>query len=121
MLPVARGTLAGLQQVPGSVVDAARGMGMTRLQIFRHVEAPLALPVVLGGVRSATIQAIGLAAVTALIGAGGLGSIMFEGLFSSVQDLILLGVIPIVVLGLLADVAFKVLTGLFSLESGVRK
>ncbi len=120
LLPVARGTLAGLEQVPVSVLDAARGMGMTRLQIFRRVEAPLALPVVLGGVRSATIQAIGLAAITALIGAGGLGSIMFEGLFSSAQDLILLGVIPIVVLGLLADLAFKVLTGFTSAESGLR-
>jgi osmoprotectant transport system permease protein len=97
LLPVARSTLAGLAQVPTSVVQAANGLGLTRVQVFCWVNVPLALPVVLGGVRTATIQAIGLAAVTALIGAGGLGSIMFEGLFSSAQDLVLLGVLPIIV------------------------
>ncbi|WP_245660954.1 ABC transporter permease [Polaromonas jejuensis] len=114
LLPVVRGTVAGLEQVPSSVIDAATGMGMTRLQIFGRVEFPLALPVVLGGVRTAIIQAVGLAAVTALIGAGGLGAIMFEGLFSSAQDLVLLGVVPIIVLGALADAAFKALISLVS-------
>ena len=107
LLPVVRGTLAGLAQVPTSVVQAASGLGLTRAQVFWQVNVPLALPVVLGGVRTATIQAIGLAAVTALIGAGGLGSIMFEGLFSSAQDLVLLGVLPIIALGVLADGLFK--------------
>ena len=107
LLPVVRSTLAGLGQVPSSVVQAANGLGLTRAQAFWWVDVPLALPVVLGGVRTATIQAIGLAAVTALIGAGGLGSIMFEGLFSSAQDLVLLGVLPIIALGALADGLFK--------------
>ena len=114
LLPVVRATLAGLGQVPPSVVDAAQGLGLTRAQAFWWVDVPLALPVVLGGVRTATIQAIGLAAVTALIGAGGLGSIMFEGLFSSAQDLVLLGVLPIIALGVLADGLFK---GLIRLSS----
>jgi osmoprotectant transport system permease protein len=114
LLPVVRATVAGLEQVSSSVIDAATGMGMTRFQIFGRVEFPLALPVVLGGVRTAIIQAVGLAAVTALIGAGGLGAIMFEGLFSSAQDLVLLGVVPIIALGVLADVAFKVLISLTS-------
>jgi osmoprotectant transport system permease protein len=107
LLPVVRGTLAGLAQVPSSVAQAANGLGLTRAQVFWRVNVPLALPVVLGGMRTATIQAIGLAAVTALIGAGGLGSIMFEGLFSSAQDLVLLGVLPIIALGVLADGLFK--------------
>jgi osmoprotectant transport system permease protein len=107
LLPVVRGTLAGLSQVPSSVTQAARGLGMSDARIFWHAEVPLALPVVLSGVRTATIQAVGLAAVTALIGAGGLGSIMFEGLFSSAQDLVLLGVIPIIALGALVDAAFR--------------
>jgi osmoprotectant transport system permease protein len=114
LLPVVRGTVAGLEQVPSGVIDAATGMGMTRLQIFGRIELPLALPVVLGGVRTAIIQAVGLAAVTALIGAGGLGAIMFEGLFSSAQDLVLLGVVPIIVLGALADAVFKTLISLAS-------
>jgi osmoprotectant transport system permease protein len=109
LLPVVRGTLAGLQQVPSGVVDAARGMGMSLPQIFKHVEFPLALPVLLSGVRTATIQAVGLASVAALIGAGGLGAIMFEGLFSSAQDLVLLGVVPIVALAVLTDAIFKLL------------
>ena len=107
LLPVVRGTLAGLEQVPSSVVQAAHGLGLTKAQAFWWVDVPLALPVVLGGVRTATIQAMGLAAVTALIGAGGLGSIMFEGLFSSAQDLVLLGVLPIIALGVLSDGLFK--------------
>lgn len=114
LLPVVRATVAGLEAVPSGVIDAATGMGMTRFQIFGRIEFPLALPVVLGGVRTALIQAVGLAAVTALIGAGGLGAIMFEGLFSSAQDLVLLGVVPIIALGVLADVVFK---GLISLAS----
>ena len=106
LLPVVRGTLAGLAQVPSSVRDAALGMGMAPAQIFWRVDVPLAAPVVLAGVRTATIQMVGLTAVTALIGAGGLGAIMFEGLFSSAQVLVLLGVVPIIVLGVLVDAAF---------------
>ena len=106
LLPVVRGTLAGLEQVPSSVRDAAIGMGMAPAQIFWRVDVPLAAPVVLAGIRTATIQMVGLTAVTALIGAGGLGAIMFEGLFSSAQDLVLLGVVPIIVLGVLVDAAF---------------
>ena len=115
LLPVVRGTLAGLEQVPSSVRDAALGMGMTPAQIFWRVDVPLAAPVVLAGIRTATIQMVGLTAVTALIGAGGLGAIMFEGLFSSAQDLVLLGVVPIVILGVLVDAAF---TAVISLVGG---
>ena len=85
-------------------------------QIFWRVDVPLAAPVVLAGIRTATVQMVGLAAVTALIGAGGLGAIMFEGLFSSAEDLVLLGVIPIVALGVVADAAFGALISLVSLK-----
>lgn len=112
LLPVVRGTLAGLAQVPSAVTQAALGLGFSPAQLFWQAQVPLALPVVLGGIRTASIQAVGLAAVTALIGAGGLGSLMFEGLFSSAQDLVLLGVMPIVVLGALVDGVFKLLIGL---------
>jgi osmoprotectant transport system permease protein len=112
LLPVVRGTLAGLQQVPTGVIQAAQGMGMSSKEIFLKVEVPLALPVVLTGLHTATVQAVGLAAITALIGAGGLGSIMFEGLFSSAQDLVLLGVVPIVLLAVITDSAFKVFISL---------
>ncbi|EMM5101679.1 TPA: ABC transporter permease [Pseudomonas aeruginosa] len=112
LLPVVRGTLAGLAQVPSAVTQAALGLGFSPAQLFWQAQVPLALPVVLSGVRTASIQAVGLAAVTALIGAGGLGSLMFEGLFSSAQDLVLLGVVPIVLLGVLVDGMFKLLIAL---------
>lgn len=112
LLPVVRGTLAGLAQVPSAVTQAALGLGFSPAQLFWQAQVPLALPVVLGGIRTASIQAVGLAAVTALIGAGGLGSLMFEGLFSSAQDLVLLGVVPIVAMGALVDGVFKGLIGL---------
>ncbi|MDO9403315.1 MAG: ABC transporter permease [Polaromonas sp.] len=112
LLPVVRGVLAGLDDVPSSVTEAARGLGMPAGLVFWQVELPLALPVVLGGIRTAAIQAVGLAAVTALIGAGGLGAIMFEGLFSNAQDLVLLGVLPVIAIGAAVDLAFKALIAL---------
>jgi osmoprotectant transport system permease protein len=112
LLPVARGAAAGLEQVPSAVRHAALGMGMSHAQVFKQIELPLALPVLLTGVRTAAVQAVGLASVTALIGAGGLGAIMFEGLFSGAQDLVLLGVLPIVALAALTDAFFKLLVRL---------
>jgi osmoprotectant transport system permease protein len=109
LLPVVRGTLAGLDQVPSAVVNAARGMGMSPAQMAWRVQLPLSLPVLLSGVHSATIATVGMATITALIGAGGLGAIMFEGLFSSAQDLVLLGVVPIVALAVVTDALFKLL------------
>jgi osmoprotectant transport system permease protein len=109
LLPIVRSALAGLEQVPAATVTAARAMGMTPRQVLWHVELPLALPVLLIGLRTAVVQTTGLAAVTALVGAGGLGSIMFDGLFSAANELVMLGVIPIVLLALLADHFFKAL------------
>ena len=112
LLPVVRGTLAGLQQVPRAMAQAARALGLTPIQTLIHILLPLALPVLLGGVRTAAVSSVGLAAVTALIGAGGLGSILFEGLFANAQDVVLLGVLPIIALGVAVDALFKVLMGL---------
>ncbi len=107
-----RSTTAGLEQVPASVVDAARGMGLSARQIFWKVEVPLALPVLLAGLRITTVQAIGLTTVAALIGAGGFGAIMFQGLLSSAIDLVLLGVAPVIALAVVADAVFKLLVAL---------
>jgi len=82
-------------------------MGMSGWQILWRVELPLAWPVLLPGLRTAVTQTIGLAAVTALVGAGGLGALMFDGLFSAANDLVLLGVLPIVLMAVLADALFK--------------
>jgi osmoprotectant transport system permease protein len=114
LLPVVRGTQAALAQVPAGVLQAARGMGMSPLQMAWRAQLPLAAPVILAGVRTATLQLVGLAAVAALIGAGGLGAIMFDGLFGSAQDLVLLGVLPILGLALLMDMGFQLLIRLVS-------
>jgi len=108
LLPMANGTLAGLEQVPADVREAASGIGMSSWQIFFHVELPLALPVFLASVRVTTVQAVGLAVVAALIGAGGFGVLMFQGMSSSALDLVLLGVIPVILLAIGADTLFKV-------------
>lgn len=112
LLPIARNTAAGLAGVPEPVREAARGIGMTPRQVFWRVEAPLALPVFLSGVRITLVQAVGLAAVAALIGAGGLGAIMFQGLFANALDLVLLGAVPVILLAVAADAALKLASAL---------
>lgn len=103
LLPMVRNTFVALDEVDPAVIDAARGMGMTRGQVFRQVRLPLALPVLLEGVRITTVQAIGLTAVAALIGAGGLGRFIFQGLGQAAMDLVLLGALPILIMALIAD------------------
>ena len=108
LLPMTHGTLAALEQVPPSIREAASGIGMSPWQIFFHVELPLALPLFLSSIRVTTVQAIGLAVVAALIGAGGFGVLMFQGMSSSALDLVLLGVIPVILLAIGVDTLFKV-------------
>jgi osmoprotectant transport system permease protein len=103
LLPIVRNTATGLAGVESAVVDAARGMGLTTRQIFWRVELPLALPVLLAGLRIVVVQTIGLAVVAALIGAGGLGTFVFEGLGQYALDLVLLGALPAIFLALAAD------------------
>lgn len=107
LLPLVRSVATGLAQVPPRVVESAHGMGMTRWQVFIHVEVPLALPVLLSGMRVVTVQTLGMTVIAALIGAGGFGAIIFQGLLSSALELVLLGVIPVVVMAVIADALFK--------------
>ena len=107
LLPIVRSTAAGLGQVAQPVIEAALGMGLTARQIFWKVELPLALPIFLAGLRVAAVQVIGLAMVAALIGAGGFGAIMFQGLLSGALDLVLLGVVPVVAMALVVDALLK--------------
>ncbi|MFG6177203.1 ABC transporter permease [Halomonas sp. THAF12] len=112
LLPMVRNTYVALDEVDPGVIDAARGMGMSRAQVFRQVRLPLALPVILEGGRITTVQAIGLTAVAALIGAGGLGTFIFQGLGQAAMDLVLLGALPILVMALVADALLGALTDL---------
>jgi len=113
LLPVARNTTVGLGGIDPAVSDAARGMGMTRRQILWRIEVPLAAPVLLAGLRIVMVQTIGLAVVAALIGAGGLGSFVFEGLGEDAADLVLLGALPAIGLALTADFALQLVAAAF--------
>lgn len=103
LLPVVRNTLTGLMMVPAEVRESGRAMGMQRRQQFWMVEVPLAFPLVLRGVHTASVQAVGNTTVAALIGAGGFGWFIFQGLGQAATDLVVLGVIPIVGLAIAVD------------------
>jgi osmoprotectant transport system permease protein len=116
LLPLVRSVVAGLQSVPASVIESASGMGLTRGQIFLRVQLPLALPLFLTGVRILAVQTVGMAVVAALIGAGGFGAIVFQGLLSSALDLVLLGVIPVIVMAVIVDSLFKFLVSILEVS-----
>jgi len=116
LLPIVRNTYVGLRQLDIAVIDAGIGMGMSRAQVFRKIEVPLAAPLVLEGVRTASVQSVGLAAVAALIGAGGLGWFIFQGLGQAAADLILLGAIPIIVLAVMVDTVMRTIVRLATPE-----
>ena len=104
LLPIVHNTFAGVRQVGPAALDAGRGMGMSPRQLSWRVEYPLALPLIGEGVRTATVQSVGNTAVAALIGAGGLGHFIFQGLGQAAPDLILLGALAVIALALAIDV-----------------
>jgi osmoprotectant transport system permease protein len=103
LLPLIRNTYTGIKGVDPAVVEAGRGMGMTDRQLLWQVELPLALSVIIAGVRVATVLSIGLATIAAAIGAGGLGEFIFRGLAMVNNQVILAGAIPAAALAILAD------------------
>ncbi len=103
LLPILRNTYAGVRSVDPAIIEAATGIGMTPRQRLRLVELPLALPVVLAGVRIATVVSIGLATIAAAIGAGGLGVLIYRGVAIVDHRLILAGAVPAALLALAAD------------------
>lgn len=104
LLPIIRNTVAGIEGTDASVREAARAMGMTGGQILFRVELPLSLPVLLAGIRVATVWTIGIATIAAAIGAGGLGEFIFRGLAMVDNNLILAGAIPAALLAIAADI-----------------
>jgi osmoprotectant transport system permease protein len=111
LLPVVRNTYEGLDSIDTSVIEAGKGVGMTKKQILRQIEIPLSLPVVLNGIRVALVQSIGNTAVASLIGAGGMGLFIFQGLGQSAVDLIILGAVPTIIMAILADSIMQTING----------
>lgn len=103
LLPIVRNTIIGIEGVPAGALEAAEGIGMTRRQRLWKVELPLAVPVIVAGVRTAAVIAVGIATLAAFIGAGGLGEFINRGLYLANYRLILLGAIPAALLALAVD------------------
>lgn len=116
LLPVTRGTLTGIRAVDPAVVEAARGMGMGEASLLLRVELPLAAPVILGGLRQATVMVVAIATVGATVGANDLGQPILEALgrTTGTVERILAGVIPVALIGLLADGALAALQRVLS-------
>jgi osmoprotectant transport system permease protein len=109
LLPVVANTVAGLENVPREANDAARGAGMTDLQRLFSIEFPLTFPSLLAAIRIVLIQNIGMATIAALIGGGGMGVFVFQGLGQSAMDLVLLGALPTVAMSFVAAIVLDAL------------
>jgi osmoprotectant transport system permease protein len=107
LLPILRNTYTGITGVDKSAVEAGKGMGMTNSQILRMIELPLALPIIMAGLRTATVLTIGVATLAAFIGAGGLGDLIYRGLSTTRNELVLAGAIPAALLAILFDFVLR--------------
>ena len=103
LMPIMRNTYAGIQSVDEGMVDAAKGMGMTTIQLLQKVELPQAAPIIMAGIRLSTTYVIAWTTLASFIGAGGLGDFIFNGLNLYIPELIIGGTIPVTVIALLAD------------------
>jgi osmoprotectant transport system permease protein len=103
LLPIVRNTYTGIREIPNSILESAYGMGMTPWHVLLRIQIPLALPVIMAGIRTATVMVIGIAAIASYIGAGGLGELIFHGISRTQPYRILAGAILISIMAVLAD------------------
>jgi len=109
LLPILRNTYAGIRGIEPSILEVARALGLTDLQLLFKVELPLAASFILAGLRTATVTCVGIATIAAAVGAGGLGELIFRGVASVDNRLVLAGAIPAALLALGADAALGLL------------
>ena len=107
LLPILRNTYTGIIGVDQASIEAGIGMGMTPRQVLLMVEIPLALPIIMAGIRTATVLIIGVATIATLIGSGGLGDLIYRGIAMASTELILAGAIPAALLALVFDFGLK--------------
>jgi osmoprotectant transport system permease protein len=117
--PILLNTIAGLQGVDPAITDAAKGMGMTRLQILWRIQLPLILPVIAAGVRTAGVQIVATATLAAIIGGGGWGEYILSGIYQLDTTQILAGAVPVALLALLVEVSFALIQRLVT-PAGVK-
>src|SRR6056297_1906912 len=109
LLPIVRNTIAGINNVEDEIIEAARGMGMNSFQVLYKVELPLALPIIIAGIQTASVVTVGTAVISNLIGAGGLGQLIFTGLVRFDTRKILLGSILSAIIAIIIDRLFDLL------------
>ncbi|MGI6679775.1 MAG: ABC transporter permease [Dehalobacterium sp.] len=102
-LAIILNTVSGIETIPPSIIEAANGMGMTGWERLFLIELPLGLPVIMAGIRMITVMAIGIATIASYIGAGGLGDLIFLGMFTVDTDKIIAGALPLCIMAILAD------------------
>ncbi|MDT2598852.1 ABC transporter permease [Enterococcus hulanensis] len=107
LLPILRNTYVGIKSVDATYLDAAKGMGMSQMQRLLQIELPLAMGVIMAGIRVSTVYVISWTTLASYIGAGGLGDFIFNGLNLYRMDLVMMGTIPITLLALLSDALLK--------------
>ncbi len=109
LLPIIKNTYTGLVNVDRAILEAGRGMGMTNWQLMRMVQLPLALPVIMAGIRISAVTAVGLTTIAALIGAGGLGQLIYRGISMVNNKMIITGAVPAMALTLIVDYILNIL------------
>ena len=109
LLPIIKNTYTGLVNVDRAILEAGRGMGMTNWQLMRMVQLPLALPVIMAGIRISAVTAVGLTTIAALIGAGGLGQLIYRGISMVHNKMIITGAVPAMALTLIVDYILNIL------------
>ncbi len=103
MLPILKNTYIGITNINPDMLEAAKGLGMTNTQTLKIIKIPLAMPIIMAGIRIASVTAVGLMTIAAFIGAGGLGYLVFSGIQTVDNNLILFGAIPAAILALIID------------------
>ncbi len=111
-LPIIRNTYIAIKNVPPELVDAGRGLGMSNWKRLKEIEIPLAVPVIIAGLRTAVVMSIGIAAIAAYIGAGGLGVLIQQGIMRVYEEMIVSGAILVALLAIFVDAAMALLENL---------
>lgn len=107
LLPIVRNTYAGIAGIDPQVIESAQGMGLTEWRILRKIKIPLAMPVIVAGIRTATVMIIGIAAIVSAVGAGGLGEFIFRGISRTYKEMIMAGAIMTSILAIIVDYGLK--------------
>ena len=109
LLPIMRNTYLGIAGVNENLIDAAKGMGMTRSQILFKVQIPMAMPVIMGGIRLSGVHVLAWTTLAAYVGAGGLGDFIFNGLTNAIMPMVVWGTIPVTLMAIIVDFLFGIL------------